>query len=215
MAYRALLAELGNSDTAVINAQNYLVAQQQSNGSWGNNDPLPTSLILAALPASPLADTNNDGIPDALETAALLGANPNNTPTGRAFAKGNGLSVPGVTTTTKLAPARLDYQYSITLPTGSGTPPYTWLLTSGDLPAGLSLDVNTGAISGVPTVLGVFNFGYEGQAKDTQDSFIAQIEVIPSTTLVPALPDWARLLLALILVQIMRIAGKRRPSTYA
>ena len=43
-------------------------------------------------------------------------------------------------------------QYSATLSASGGTPPYTWTLASGPLPAGLSLDSATGAISGTPTV---------------------------------------------------------------
>ena len=35
-----------------------------------------------------------------------------------------------------------------------GTPPYTWSLASGTLPAGLSLSATTGAIAGTPTTAG-------------------------------------------------------------
>jgi hypothetical protein len=42
--------------------------------------------------------------------------------------------------------------YSATLTASGGTAPYTWLLTSGTLPAGLMLNAATGAISGTPTV---------------------------------------------------------------
>lgn len=41
--------------------------------------------------------------------------------------------------------------YSYTLTASGGTPPYTFAITSGSLPAGLSLDGSTGIISGVPT----------------------------------------------------------------
>ena len=37
-----------------------------------------------------------------------------------------------------------------------GAPPFAWSLTSGALPAGLTLDATTGAISGVPRAAGVF-----------------------------------------------------------
>ncbi len=37
---------------------------------------------------------------------------------------------------------------------GTGTPPYTFSITSGSLPAGLSLDPTSGGITGTPTALG-------------------------------------------------------------
>jgi N-acetylneuraminic acid mutarotase len=41
--------------------------------------------------------------------------------------------------------------YTATLLVSGGTPPITWGVTSGSLPAGLTLDPTTGAISGTPT----------------------------------------------------------------
>jgi prenyltransferase beta subunit len=208
LAYRALLTELGSSDTAVISAQNYLITQQQSNGSWGSSvDPLLTTLILAAVPAITLPDTNSDGIPDALQTSALLGANPNNTPTGRTFAKGNGLSVASVTTATALPPATLNQPYTTTLAGSSG-----WALTSGKLPDGLTLNAS-GQISGTPTTLGSFSFVYQATVSGSVVSTDSQIQVVSSSsTQVPALPGWAMLLMALMLAFIIRHAGKHAIS---
>ena len=202
LAYRALLTELGGTDTAVVNAQNFLIAQQQSNGSWG--DPLLTTLVLAAVPAIILPDTNNDGIPDALQTAALLGANPNNTPTGRSFAKGNGQSIPGASTAATLPQAILNLPYAATL-TGTSN----WTLASGRLPDGLSLNASSGQISGTPTAVGAFNFVYQASENGSVLSVDSQILVVAtSSTQVPALPGWAMLLMALILLLIIRQAKK-------
>jgi hypothetical protein len=52
--------------------------------------------------------------------------------------------------TTGLANGTMGASYSVTLEAGSGEAPYTWRLTSGTLPAGLSLDSATGTISGTP-----------------------------------------------------------------
>ncbi len=47
--------------------------------------------------------------------------------------------------------------YSAVLSASGGTTPYTWSLTSGSLPSGLTLNSSTGAITGTPLVSGAFN----------------------------------------------------------
>jgi len=48
--------------------------------------------------------------------------------------------------------------YSTTLAATNGTTPYSWSITSGGLPAGLTLTAATGTISGSPTTTGTSNF---------------------------------------------------------
>ena len=48
--------------------------------------------------------------------------------------------------------------YNATITASGGTGPYTFLVTSGALPAGLILNAATGAISGIPTTNGTSNF---------------------------------------------------------
>ena len=61
-------------------------------------------------------------------------------------------------TTTSLSGGTVDTAYSQTLQAVGGTTPYTWSLSSGTLPAGLSLNASTGAITGTPTTAGTSNF---------------------------------------------------------
>ncbi len=54
--------------------------------------------------------------------------------------------------TASLPSGQVGVAYSSTLAATGGTAPYTWLLTSGTLPAGLNLNAASGAITGTPTV---------------------------------------------------------------
>ena len=60
-------------------------------------------------------------------------------------------------TTTSLSAAQTGTSYSATLSATGGTPGYTWSVSSGKLPAGLSLS-SAGVISGTPTKTGTSTF---------------------------------------------------------
>ena len=60
--------------------------------------------------------------------------------------------------TTVLPAATAGTPYTATLAAQAGNPPYTWAITSGSLPAGLTLDPTTGVISGTPTGSGTSAF---------------------------------------------------------
>ena len=64
-------------------------------------------------------------------------------------------------TTPSLPDGTVGESYSQTLQATGGTLPYSWSLTSGNLPTGFSLNPSSGVISGTPTVGGVFNFTVE------------------------------------------------------
>ena len=60
-------------------------------------------------------------------------------------------TAPLTITTTSLASGTTGVAYSQALAATGGTGAYTWQLTSGTLPAGLSLNASSGLISGTPT----------------------------------------------------------------
>jgi hypothetical protein len=65
---------------------------------------------------------------------------------------------PPAVSTTSLPNGTQNVAYSATLAATGGTVPYTWSITSGSLPTGLTLTPSTGAISGTPSGTGTSSF---------------------------------------------------------
>ena len=63
-----------------------------------------------------------------------------------------------IATPAELPPAQQGLPYSLTLTGSGGLPPYSWSVTAGALPSGLTLDPATGIISGTPASAGVASF---------------------------------------------------------
>ena len=83
-------------------------------------------------------------------------------------------SLPGCTTGSAV---------SITLVATGGIAPYTWAISSGELPSGVTLG-STGTLSGSATVAGTYKF----RVKITDSSSIPQTLVVPYTLVVAAVP---------------------------
>jgi large repetitive protein len=66
--------------------------------------------------------------------------------------------IPLAITTTSLPNGTVGVTYSQTLAASGGATPYTWSISSGSLPANLSLNASTGIISGTPTAAATSNF---------------------------------------------------------
>ena len=100
------------------------------------------------------------------------------------------VSAPQIVTPT-LPKATAGQTYSATLSASGGTSPYTWEISSGSLPAGLSLSPE-GQITGTPTGVGTFQFTVEvlDSTSPTRGSASEpfSIEVFPAA--VPS-PNWS------------------------
>jgi hypothetical protein len=106
----------------------------------------PTTGVLSGTPNAtgtfPITLTASNGItPDATQTFHLVVLVP-----------------PLVVTTTSLPGGIVGSVYTATLTASGRAIPFSWSVTSGALPAGLSLDTATGVISGTPTAVGSSTF---------------------------------------------------------
>ncbi len=88
-------------------------------------------------------------------------------------------------TTTTLPNGSQNSPYNANLAASGGVTPYTWSISSGTLPTGLTLNSSTGAITGTPRGAGVSNF----TVKVTDSESPAQNATQPlSITINPAVP---------------------------
>jgi hypothetical protein len=93
-------------------------------------------------------------------------------------------------TTTTLPGGTVGHAYAAELAAIGGTRPYSWSLSSGSLPAGLSLTPSTGAISGTPTAEGSSSFTVQATdanlATATEELSITVSTATVSVTISPA-----------------------------
>ncbi len=80
--------------------------------------------------------------------------------------------------------ARMGTAYSSSLEATGGMPPYKFSILSGSLPAGLTLNTSTGAITGTPTKSGTF--GYTAKVVDSSnDKATASCSITVAATTTP------------------------------
>jgi hypothetical protein len=107
---------------------------------------------------------------------------------------------PVVIITTSLPDARRRIPYSATLTAGGGRTPLQWSILSDTLPPGLTLDADTGTISGTPTRTGTWSFTVrvaDSAVPPSADTQVLSISVRKRKsrnlrTLPPAVPPHAR-----------------------
>jgi hypothetical protein len=106
-------------------------------GAPGVISGTPTAAVTAAPLTFQVADASNPPVTATVFLTITITAQQTTTP----------LTI----TNTALASGAVGTAYSQTLTASGGTSPYTWQLTSGTLPAGLTLNASTGTIGGTPS----------------------------------------------------------------
>lgn len=91
-----------------------------------------------------------------------------------------------ITSAPSLPGASAGKPYSYTLAAAGGTPPFTWSVTAGSLPAGLALDPASGTLRGTPAAAGNFSFTVQ-VADSTRTVGSAQFTLTVALDPVPAL----------------------------
>jgi len=127
----------------------------------GGTQPYTWSITTGTLPSG-LSLNSGTGVISGTPTASGTGNFTVQVTDANSQSATKGLSItiatlPSVTTTT-LPGGTQNTAYSTTLAASGGTQPYTWSITTGTLPSGLSLNSSTGVISGTPTVVGTSSF---------------------------------------------------------
>jgi len=157
----------------------------------------------------------------ARNAAVTLDTNVITQPTGCADASTTVVSTsPTITSQAPTATAVVGTPYNSTI-TASGTPSATYTVTSGTLPAGLSLNPTTGAITGTPTTPGSYTFtvtASNGTAPDVSATYtvVVSAQNALAATGTDALPlvATAGVLLAagLVLLLVRSLARRRRTN---
>ena len=100
-------------------------------------------------------------------------------------------ALPSISTTT-LASGATGAAYSATLAATGGKTSYTWSITAGTLPAGLTLNASTGAISGTPTTAGTSSFTVQVADANSKTASKALLITV-AAPLVTQLSAWTNL----------------------
>jgi hypothetical protein len=128
----------------------------------GGTPPLTWSIVSGTLPAGLNLNQSSGLVAGTPLTAGVFAATVQVTDAqSRAAQRPMTITVtppPVEVVTSSLPAAQQGNAFSYQLSAIGGSPPYTWAVVSGALPAGLSIAPATGVISGVPTAQGSFGF---------------------------------------------------------
>jgi hypothetical protein len=116
-----------------------------------------------------------------------------------------------------LPPGRMCRDYAAQLQAAGGCPPYSWAISDGALPAGLSMDAN-GTITGIPTEAGLFTFTVtlaDGLYQKVSQTVTLYIEPSPPPVVATVvLPPTSTCSTAYYLFQL-QVSGGEPPYTWS
>src|SRR5205085_1224280 len=147
-----------NLTTSSLPAGTVGTAYSQPLNATGGTPPYSWSIVSGSLPAGlNISGGTISGTPTAAGTDRFTVKVADTASQSTTGALSLTINPPGLNLTTSSLPAgSVGTAYSQALNAGGGTPPYSWSIASGSLPAGLN--ISGGTISGTPTAAGTSNF---------------------------------------------------------
>jgi Putative Ig domain len=136
-------------------------AYSQTLQANGGNPPYTWSITLGTLPANLSLNTSTGAIAGTPTATGTSSFTVKVTDSAQASATASlSITINGALaiTTTSLPGGSVGALYSSTVQASGGATPYTWKITSGNLPAGFSLNSTSANISGTPTATGTSSF---------------------------------------------------------
>lgn len=201
--------------TTVLAAGKVGVAYSQTLAASGGISPYTWSVSAGSLPGGlSLSSGVISGMPTTIGTFSFTMKVTDSVGASATANLSIGITTAPVITTSTLPAGEVSIAYSQTLAVSGGVAPYTWSITTGALPAGLSLAASTGVISGMPTASGSFTFTIQvadSQAATATANLSITVAAVPIIT-TAALPDGK---VSIAYSQTLAVSGGTSPYTWS
>ena len=154
-------SSLALSVTASSNTQ-VGVAYSQTSSASGGTSPYTFAISAGSLPAGLTLNTSTGTVSGTPTTAGAFSytvrVTDNASATATQVVSGTIAAATLTLSVTASSNTQVGVAYSQTSSASGGTSPYTFAISAGSLPAGLTLNISTGTVSGTPTTAGAFSY---------------------------------------------------------